>query len=781
MVLASIAICLSTTSGYTQPINCKETDLGDVSQTESGGITLYKCMASSLYESEDGSIALRDGSTVSSVYESDSGRIVVDGTSEISNATETDNGEVCVEGKIFNLIEEDDGRVVLKPGAEASNVYEYGNGDLILCEGSYTSNAYENGAGSCLYEPGARFSQAPGCLMVDHIAACDNACGIEVEIETDDILRELTDRAMFGQNISFVNRAHETWNPDISEFKQPFWDRFTDINPGILRYPAGNWCYGFHFNLARQGIRHRVNTNVVTPHYKPQDFLRTVRELTDTRAMIHISPATSSPEEVIAFIAYLKGSTEDDRRIGPDSWKRRDPKTDIELDWQTVGYWAGLRRDDGQAEPYKGKLYFQVGNEDWFDWCRDGVCNGFKDYYGRVRPKRQMTVVDEGLTDPVSAVPVEAYWPNYRNIYLKIRQFFDEDEVEVGALIYAKPDGKGGADRFFEQTAGIAGKMWNVELLNRLNNNTEDVTADFLTLHTYMYDKNGWERDFSSQGAANVLFASDHLAARINQIFRYADSPRYPVMVTEFNIHIHKTIAPSSLLNALFYVDYTTSGLKNLDITGMLRWQTARARQARGYDGAHLFATDKGPDDNTRIWKMSSYYAAKLLGNLHRNVLATRVEGAPMYTPQELTGEWISEGEVSSWYTASELPIFTATATLSEEEDELVVLLLNKKTDEDFDVTLTLDDDFSPLSVYEQQVLNTTTYSGHDDIFKINPWLADENKCVPVSGGCTPYLESEEGENVVVIESVLEGASEEIYTTVPAHAAVILKLKQDEE
>ena len=395
---------------------------------------------------------------------------------------------------------------------------------------------------------------------------------------------------------------------------------------------------------------------------------------------------------------------------------------------------------------------------------------------GRVRPKRQMTVMDEWLVDPVSRVPVEAYWPNYRDTYLKVREFFDARKVQIGALIYTKPDGQAGADRFFS-TAGLTGKMWNVELLRHLNNNTSGITADFVSLHTYAYGKNGWERDFPLEGAANVLFASDHLAARINQIFRYAGSRHYPVMITEFNIHLQKTIAPSSLLSALFYIDFTTSGLLNKDITGMLRWQTAQARQINGFNGAHLFATD-GPEDDPKLWKMSSYYAAKLLGNLHRKVLETSIEGTPFYIPQELTGEWLSEGDTQPWWTASELPVVTAVATLSDKGNELVVLIMNKKTDEAFDVTLNLDD-FSPKNTYEEMVLNTTTVTGHDDLFKINPWrLVRGRKCVPEDGGCTRTLEPETGENVTVIESKRENASEEIYLTLPAHSAMLLKLAQ---
>ena len=385
LVLIAIAPWIAAAANA-QAINCTNKDLGNVKQIGPGGVTSNNCKASNLEESGSGSVAIRNGSDASNVNESDNGRIVVDDTSKISNATENGSGEACVEGKISKLRENGNGRVIIKPGAKVSTAYEYGNGDIILCAGSEVSNAIENGPGSCRYEPGALFSNAPDCQMVNHITACDNPCGIEVSIEADEIIRELPDRTMFGQNLSFVNRAHETWNPVTGEFKQPFWDRFVAVNPGVLRYPAGNWSYGFHFNLARQGIPHWVNSGIVNPLFRPQDFLKMIRELPETRAMIHISPAWSSREEAVAFIAYMIGSTTDERDIGIDSWWRVDPDTKQIVDWGTVADWAKLREADGESA-YTGTLYFQVGNEDWFDWCGDGVCDGFADYYGASSPK----------------------------------------------------------------------------------------------------------------------------------------------------------------------------------------------------------------------------------------------------------------------------------------------------------------------------------------------------------------------------------------------------------
>lgn len=624
------------------------------------------------------------------------------------------------------------------------------------------------------YEAGVALVTALLFVVLTDVGFAAKPEGVTIQIDVSQTVRQLPDRAILGQNLSYANGANQTWDSTHHAFRPKFWKHFSAINPGLLRFPGGNWCYGFHFNLARQGIPHWVNTNIVTPHYRPQDFLQTIRKLPDAVALIHLSPIWSSPEESAAFIAYMVGKTSDKRKIGLDSWKRLDPKTKKVLDWQTVSYWAKLRESDGEAA-YRGTLYFQVGNEEWFGWCRKGVCGGRTDYYGRTRTVRQMTIDTKGLKDPVSGVEVEAYWPNYRDIYLKIREFFPHDQVKVGALVFAQPDGIGGADAFFRTSDG-RGKRWNVELLKHLNGNS-NVTADFLTLHTYMYDKNGWAKDFPSIGTANVLFASDHLASRIEKIFEYAKSPGYPVMVTEFNLHLHKKIAPSSLLSTLFYVDYSMSAWLNRDIVGMVRWQTANWRQHGGFRGDGLFATNAGRrSSGKRIWKMGPYYAARLLGNLHKNVVSTAIDHAPTFRPRGLSGKWIAGGETAPWWVPSDLPMIVGVSTLSGDGKELAVLILNKHSTKEFDIRMEVNG-FVPASSYTKIMLNATNPGGHKDLFKINPWrLTKKAVCVPKKGGCTRTLDSESNENVTLHTSILNGASGRFRVKVAPHSATLLKL-----
>ena len=601
--------------------------------------------------------------------------------------------------------------------------------------------------------------------------AAETAGPVAVRVDAGQTLRVLPDRAMFGHNLSFVSSANGMWDANRGRFRPTLWSRLEAINPGLLRYPGGNWSYGFHFNLAREGIPHWVNTDIVTPRFRPQDFLRTMHDLPGARALVHLSPIWSSPEEAAAFVAYLIGDPDDRRRIGPDSWDRVDPATGLVLDWRTVGHWAALREADGQPA-YRETLYVQLGNEEWFGWCSDRVCDGRVDHYGLRRPRNKMTVVETSHIDPVSGVIVPAYWPAYRAGYLAIRGLFTAERVKIGALAYARPDGRGGADTFFRRHGG-GGDRWNRTLLGRLNADP-DVTADFLTLHAYMYDHKGWERDFPAEGAVNALFASSHLAARVEEIFRFADSPRYPVLVTEFNVHIHGSIASSSLLAALSYVDFTIGALHDDDIIGMARWELAQRRSQQGFRGGGLFATNSTRGERNDFWKTGPYYAALMFGRLHRRIVASTVENAPTFRPLGLDGRWVSAGQTESWWAPSELPLVSGVATLSDDGDELSLLMLNRSTTSPQDVQIALAG-FTPASAFQASVLNAARPAGHGDLFVINPWrISAGERCTPDAGGCTSTLASEAGENVVLTTTTRDGAAERFAVTLPAHSAALL-------
>ena len=179
------------------------------------------------------------------------------------------------------------------------------------------------------------------------------------------------------------------------------------------------------------------------------------------------------------------------------------------------------------------------------------------------------------------------------------------------------------------------------------------------------------------------------------------------------------------------------------------------------------------------LWKMAPYYAAKLLGNLHKRVVAATIEDAPTFRPRGLSGRWTAAGESAPWWTASALPLVTAVATLSDDGRELAVLVLNKSTTQAFDVQIRLDN-FRPRAAYSRMVLNSLEPGGHRDIFRINPWRRSKNgRCVPEDGGCTRTLAPEAQEQVRLFDSTHRDAGDSFSVTVPAHSASLLRLTSD--
>lgn len=300
-------------------------------------------------------------------------------------------------------------------------------------------------------------------------------------------------RHLMGHNLSFVESAYRIWNPDLGEFEDAFWQPFKKVTPGIMRFPGGNWTYGYHFDLARQGIAHVVNAERfgdASQDFRPQHFLKLINDLNtqgiESTPLIHPSAQFTSPEEAAAWVAYMiSPSDRNCRVIGPDSWGRK--YNGEELQWRTTCHWGLQREIDNPDDPspYTGTLYLQFGNEEWSGFCSS--CNGLADAYGNTRSSRSMTIQQETANPRITA-----YWPKYQALWAKLRGpegLFTADEVQVGALGYASIlDPRGIQDRSLNNRDD-----WNYVLLTKIRNDP-DTNLDYLTLHSYNYGKNGWQK-----------------------------------------------------------------------------------------------------------------------------------------------------------------------------------------------------------------------------------------------------------------------------------------------
>ena len=127
-------------------------------------------------------------------------------------------------------------------------------------------------------------------------------------------------------------------------------------------------------------------------------------------------------------------------------------------------------------------------------------------------------------------------------------------------------------------------------------------------------------------------------------------------------------------------------------------------------------------DTDPMLWKMSSFYAAKLLAELHPKVVGVTVSDHDGFAPTGFTPEswtwWAGYDPITK--TGPEIPFLTAAATVSPDGSELALLLLNRNTVSGFDISLDLGS-FKPNNSYKRIELDSIyPDQGHEDIFDEN-------------------------------------------------------------
>ena len=139
-----------------------------------------------------------------------------------------------------------------------------------------------------------------------------------------------------------------------------------------MRYPGGRIADTYHFSTYRpsnwQGLDH-PNVGYADGNNLGA-FLRFMEQFGTAMFTVNygsnLGTGPGEPSEAAAWVAYVNGSPTDTKMI---------PKGTSDTDWQTVGYWAGLRAaaplatDDGKnflriqhPAPF-GIRYWEIGNE----------------------------------------------------------------------------------------------------------------------------------------------------------------------------------------------------------------------------------------------------------------------------------------------------------------------------------------------------------------------------------------------------------------------------------
>ena len=139
----------------------------------------------------------------------------------------------------------------------------------------------------------------------------------------------------------------------------------------LYRFPGGSNSDEFHFNVAANFS----NSDITIPQFA--EFIASA----GGTGMVTLDYGSGSPQEAAAELAYLEGSASDSAAIGSGiEWSETASQWQT-VNWNTVGYWAGLRgatplaHDDGlnfmrigHAAPLTSIKFWEVGNEEYGGW-----------------------------------------------------------------------------------------------------------------------------------------------------------------------------------------------------------------------------------------------------------------------------------------------------------------------------------------------------------------------------------------------------------------------------
>lgn len=140
----------------------------------------------------------------------------------------------------------------------------------------------------------------------------------------------------------------------------------------MFRFPGGSASDDYHFNSSSNDGDSSANT---IPQFAE------VVDSVGGQAIITTDYGSGSPQEAEAELAYLVGSPSDTTVIG-DGQEWSDSLGEWQtVNWQTVGYWAGLRAasplqtNDGynflrvdHPAAFTGMTYWEIGNEQYGTW-----------------------------------------------------------------------------------------------------------------------------------------------------------------------------------------------------------------------------------------------------------------------------------------------------------------------------------------------------------------------------------------------------------------------------
>jgi hypothetical protein len=305
--------------------------------------------------------------------------------------------------------------------------------------------------------------------------------------------------------------------------------------------PGGSWSNYYDWLGCEMGDEERCYWPWAA---RPSDFLAFARAV-DAEIIWTVS-INGSPEEAAALVAFFNGSIDDERIIGVDTGGR---------DWQTVGHWARLRRENGSPEPLPIRLW-EVGNEVYGGKPETGGADcaawGWEDVW---------------TCDGGEYVDGKGEGAERRAGYLEFRTAMRavDPAIQVGAVGVEDPDEWSG---------------WGNEVIARAGD-----ALDFYVVHRYPFDS---DTPTADQVLAQPQAIWPHMMEAVTHSYaRYANGRQAPVAVTEYNIVANQELDTDRLMRRAVNALYTADSIGQFAEQGVTianHWNLANGLAENGTD-----------------------------------------------------------------------------------------------------------------------------------------------------------------------------------------------------
>jgi alpha-L-arabinofuranosidase len=210
-----------------------------------------------------------------------------------------------------------------------------------------------------------------------------------ISVNAGQVVRTV-DTQVLGVNVNW-------WDSDLNTSQTE--QMVEEAGLTMFRFPGGSSSDDFHFNAPPTYNGEGTDASMAS-------FIASVGGV----GLATVDYGSGSSQEAAAFLAYLDGSVGNTTPIG-DGQEWNDSTSSWQtIDWQTAGYWAGLRAaaplttDDGlnflrldHPEPFNIH-YWEVGNEEYGSWEIDhhaaqhdpatyiGFATQFQTYADQIEP-----------------------------------------------------------------------------------------------------------------------------------------------------------------------------------------------------------------------------------------------------------------------------------------------------------------------------------------------------------------------------------------------------------